>query len=165
MTTYQGNVKLRKRDGKSRRNKNKKKKSSIFASRVLVIFLIIVLVIFLINRTEKPVIDQHSENEILTTDQESEFGPSLTLTGFYQILECGFMNVQYQKIITTIVGYMIKNYPDVTQISFLPETFRAKNIEDGVYEFKYATDNNKLYNVYLDTKQTLDDIEIEIIPE
>ena len=126
----------------------KKKKVLLIVSLVLCVLFIVGLVVLLINRSEEarknekyePVIDEYSGDEIWNIDQEPEFEPSLNLIGFYRILNYGFMNSQYQKIIAAITDYMSENYSNIMQISFWTETFKIDDMEAGTYEFKFVAE-------------------------
>jgi hypothetical protein len=150
--------------------KSKKKKIALLVVvAILVVGLFVGLIIFLVNKNMEnikyePVIDKYSGDEIWNIDEDPELEPGLNMIGFYQILEYGLMNVQYQEVINTIENYITSNYPKVKMISFWAETFEGDATE-GVYRFKFVADDGKVFRVNLDTMLTLDDITVEIVAE
>lgn len=150
--------------------KVKRRKIAILATvAILVIGLFVGLIAFLINKNTEnakyePVIDKYSGDEIWNINEDPELEPGLNMIGFYQILEYGLMNVQYQKVINTIENYITSNYPKVKMISFWAKTFEGDATE-GVYRFKFVADDEKVFRVNLDTMLTLDNITVEIVAE
>lgn len=150
--------------------KAKRKKIAILvALAILVVGLFVGLIIFLINKNAEnakyePTIDKYSGDEIWNINEDPELEPSLSMIGFYQILEYGLMNVQYHEVINTIENYIASNYPKVKMISFWTETFESDATE-GVYRFKFVADDGKVFRVNLDTMLTLNDITVEIVAE
>ncbi|MDO4526657.1 MAG: hypothetical protein Q4B87_01035 [Candidatus Saccharibacteria bacterium] len=135
---------------------------------LLAIGLIILVVVLLIGRTEEekyePEVDKYSGDIIWNLDEEPELETGLNSIGFYRLIDFGMTRVQYQIIIDAINKYITENYNDIQQISFWTETYHGFE-EPGLFTFKFVSGDDRVFVVDLDTRLTLDDVDVIIKPE
>lgn len=145
--------------------------SGIFV--VLIIILTILVIAGVLGGPSDPsqsqgdmTIDPVSGDTISNSNTEPEgsvLKDTVTVIGFYQLREMGFMNEQYSKILSTTVSYIMKNRPDVKQISYKKDSFKYKSKEEfNESSFVFVTDAGESFTVNLDTKFSIKDVDVVI---
>lgn len=135
---------------------------------LLTVGLIILVVVLSIGRAEEekygPEVDKYSGDTIWNLDEEPELETGLMLIGFYRLIDFGMTRAQYQIIVDEINKYIAEGYSDIQQISFWTETFHGFE-EPGIFTFKFVAKDGRVFVVDLDTKLTLDNVDVTISPE
>lgn len=142
---------------------------------VLVALIVILLIVFLLvlgngeeqDQKYQPYVDPISGVTIWNIDEEPELGEGeeLILLGFYQLKDMGLMAEQYQKVIDKVTDYVEENYPDVLQVSYAKDSFKYLDEDGTKMSFSFAIGDELMFYVTLDTKDSLDNIDVNIMAE
>lgn len=142
---------------------------------VLVALIVILLVVFLLvlrngeeqDQKYQPYVDPVSGVTIWNIDEEPEFGEEkeLILLGFYRLKDMGLMAKQYQKVIDKVTNYVEENYPEASQVSYAKDSFEYLDEDGTKMSFNFMIGEELMFYVTLDTKDSLDEIDVNIMAE
>lgn len=106
-----------------------------------------------------PVSGETIRNNIGDPEGEDD---SVVLIGFYQLKTMGLTADQYSAVVNTVVRYISKNRPEIKQISYKKDSYKylSKNFDKSFFIF--VTNAGESFDVTLDTKNSIKDIDITI---
>lgn len=152
--------------------KTTKGKIIVFGGLITII-MIGVAVWFLTNRTAPnsdesiTYLDDPSGAKLYTTNAETE-SESVELPliiGFDIFFDFGFSANQQNKIYDTVHLYFLNNYPSVTRVSYIKDSFEYTSAdESNESKFEIMADDNQKFIVNLNTNWSYLDIDISIQP-
>ena len=140
---------------------------------IIIIVVLGIIIWFITNRTapspEESItyLEDPSGATLYYTNAESE-GSSLELPlviGFDVFFDFGFSANQQNKIYNTVHSYFLNNYPSVTRVSYIKDSFEYTSAdESNESKFEIMTDDNQKFIVNLNTNWSYLDIDISIQP-
>lgn len=109
-------------------------------------------------------VDEVSGETIRTNkgDREGAYDDMIVMIGFYQLKTMGLSADQYSAVVNTVVKYISKNRPEIKQISYKKDSYKylSKNFDKSFFIF--VTNAGESFDVTLDTKNSIKDIDITI---
>ena len=108
-------------------------------------------------------VDPVSGETIRKVKQETENKDGkLLMIGIYQLKKMGLMADQYSKLVNTLAQYVSKNRPEVKQISYKKDSYKYTNPKRTTMYFMFVTNEGESFDVNMDTKGSIKDIDIVI---
>ena len=74
----------------------------------------------------------------------------------------GMMADHYSKLINTLAKYLSENRPNVKRISYKKDSYKYLSKDYDKAYFMFVTDEDESFDVNLDTKNSIKDIDIKI---
>ena len=108
-------------------------------------------------------VDPVSGETIRKVKQETENKDGkLLMIGIYQLKKMGLMADQYSKLVNTLAQYVSKNCPSAKQISYKKDSYKYTNTKRTTMYFMFVTNEGESFDVNMDTKGSIKDIDIVI---
>ena len=108
-------------------------------------------------------IDPISGERIRKVQQDTEIKDGqIVMIGLYQLKKMGMMADHYSKLINTLAKYLSENRPNVKRISYKKDSYKYLSKDYDKAYFMFVTDEDESFDVNLDTKNSIKDIDIKI---